>query len=60
MTTIRIPTETVVGQTAGQSKEGFAMAVTDQQVRKLMSEYQKMGKLEKAALRAGIDRKTAR
>lgn len=36
------------------------MAVTDQQVRKLMSEYQKMGKLEKAALRAGLDRKTAR
>jgi hypothetical protein len=36
------------------------MTVTDQQVRKLMSEYQKTGKLEKAALRAGIDRKTAR
>jgi len=36
------------------------MAVTDQQVRKFMSEYQKMGKLEKAALRAGLDRKTAR
>src|SRR2546428_3063253 len=35
------------------------MPVTDQQVRKLMSEYQKTGTIETAALRAGMDRKTA-
>lgn len=36
------------------------MAATDVQVRKLMEEYQKDGALGRAALRAGLDRKTAR
>ena len=36
------------------------MAVTDNQVRKLMSELKKHGEIGKAALRAGMDRKTAR
>ena len=36
------------------------MAVTDAQVRKLMEEYQKQGGIGLAALRAGVDRKTAR
>lgn len=35
------------------------MAVTDQQVRKLFMEYQKMGTIEGAAMKAGMDRKTA-
>ena len=36
------------------------MAVTDAQERKLMSELEKHGQIGKAALRAGMDRKTAR
>lgn len=36
------------------------MAATDAQVRKLMEEYQKHGTLGLAAMRAGMDRKTAR
>lgn len=36
------------------------MAATDAQVRKLMEEYQRHGGVGRAALRAGIDRKTAR
>ena len=36
------------------------MAVTDTQVRKLMSELKKHGQIGKAALRAAMDRKTAR
>ena len=36
------------------------MAVTDAQVRRLMSELEKHGEIGKAALRAGMDRKTAR
>lgn len=36
------------------------MAATDAQVRKLMEEYQKQGGIGRAALRAGLDRKTAR
>lgn len=36
------------------------MTVADAQVRKLMTEMEKHGRLEKAALRAGMDRKTAR
>src|SRR3990167_7981357 len=36
------------------------MAITQQQMRKLMSEYQKTGKVSQAALRADMDRKTAR
>ena len=35
------------------------MATTDAQVRKLMSEYQKHGKIGVAALRAGMHRNTA-
>lgn len=35
------------------------MMVTDQQVRKLLMEYQKAGVIEKAAMKAGMDRKTA-
>jgi hypothetical protein len=34
--------------------------VTDQQVRKLMDELNKHGQLGTAAMRAGMDRKTAR
>ena len=34
--------------------------VTDAQVRKLMEEMSKHGKLGRAALRSGMDRKTAR
>ena len=36
------------------------MAVTDAQVRKLMTELEKHGELGKAAMRSGMDRKTAR
>ena len=36
------------------------MRTTDGQVRKLMEEMSKHGKLGRAALRAGMDRKTAR
>lgn len=36
------------------------MAVTDKQVRKLMSELNKHGQIGTAAIRAGMDRKTAR
>lgn len=36
------------------------MAVTDAQVKKLMSELEKHGEIRKAALKAGMDRKTAR
>ena len=36
------------------------MPVTDQQVRKLMEEYRKQQKVGVAAMRAGMDRKTAR
>ena len=36
------------------------MAVTDKQVRKLMSELSKHGQIGTAAIRAGMDRKTAR
>lgn len=36
------------------------MAVTDAQVRKLMTELEKHGEIGKAAMRAGMDRKTAR
>lgn len=35
------------------------MAVTDQQVRKLLMEYQKTGVIEVAAMKAGMNRKTA-
>ena len=35
------------------------MAVTDQQVRKLLMEYQKTGVIGTAAMKAGMDRKTA-
>jgi len=36
------------------------MAITQKQMRKLMSEYQKTGKVSQAALQADMDRKTAR
>ena len=36
------------------------MAITPKQKRKLMSEYQKTGKVSQAALQADMDRKTAR
>ena len=36
------------------------MRTTDAQVRKLMEEMSKHGKVGRAALRAGMDRKTAR
>jgi len=36
------------------------MGVTDRQVRKLMEEFQKIGKVEDSSLRAGMSRKTAR
>ena len=36
------------------------MAITHKQMRKLMSEYQKTGKVSQAALQADMDRKTAR
>ena len=36
------------------------MRSTDRQVRRLMAEYQNHGQVGKAALRAGMDRKTAR
>src|SRR5690349_7404203 len=39
---------------------GLPVAVTDAQVRKLMAELEKHGEIGKAAMRAGMDRKTAR
>jgi hypothetical protein len=41
-------------------QEGGPMITPDRKVRKLMEEYEKTGNLSKSALRADVDRKTAR